>query len=380
MKCVKNIFLAIGLLMMTIGSSTGQVVPVSDSVINPYQIVITGDAAFHYFVEDTVKYTVEMIEEDIYYFQKHWPQYVTVKTIGTSEFGLPLTSFRISNGKSKSNAVFYVGNIHAREDFSSKMLMKFANVFLLSLDGLSNIYPNAKSLLNEVDLHFLPVANPDGLKIAHEQFGGIEDSVKLWLDSIYCVEGLTEWKANARGIDLNSSFDDGNWQVKKGGAFQDCRASEGFEGDYPAEPSETKAIQAFVDSLRPLTTVSFHTKGNVLFWADIKTHLWYNGIDTEMATEVENETELRAGKVAKYASDYGCGLENYVRNKFAGIGVCVELSDGGGGRKQHPDNQFNTQVWMKAWRVPMIYLENTVQHQEQLRTIQQLMLKSTQTY
>ena len=67
MKCVKNIFLAVGFLMMTIGSSTGQVVPVSDSVINPYQIVITGDAAFHYFVEDTVKYTVEMIEEDIYY-------------------------------------------------------------------------------------------------------------------------------------------------------------------------------------------------------------------------------------------------------------------------------------------------------------------------
>jgi Zinc carboxypeptidase len=379
MKCVKNIFLSVWLVIIAFSSSNAQVTPVSDSVINPYQVVITGDAAFHYFVEDTVKYTYEMIEEDIYYFQKHWPQYVTVKTIGESEFGLPMTSFRISNGKPKSESVFYVGNIHAREDYSSKMVMKFANVFLLSLDGLSSIYPNAKQLLNEVDLHFLPVANPDGLKIAHEQFGGIEDSVKLWIDSVFCVEGFAEWKANARGIDLNSSFDDGNWPVKKGGAFQDCRASEGFKGDFPAEPKETRALQSFVDSLKPLTTVSFHTKGNVLFWADAKTHFWFDGIDTEMATEVEKETVFRAATVAKYPSDYGCGLENYVRNRIAGIGVCVELSDGGGGRKQHPDNQFNSQAWLKAWRIPMIYLENTVEHKEQLKIIQQLMQKSIQS-
>lgn len=343
---------------------------VADSLINPYQVV--SDSAFlhSYVVEDTSKYTFEMIGADIDFFAQYWPENVSLFTVGTSEFGLPLRGFKISKGSEEKNAVLLVGNIHAREDFSSKLVMKFANVFLLSLEGKSSIYPHAASLLDAVDVYVIPVANPDGLKIAHEDVSGIEDSVVCWIDSIYCVESLREWKANGKGVDLNCSFDDGNWAVKKGGAFQECMASEGYKGTKPAEPKETQCLQAFVTDLKPLTTLSFHTKGNILFWADTKTHPLFEGIDTEMAGEVARKTVFRTGSIAKYGSDYGCGLENYVRARLGSIGVCVELADGDGGRTPHPDALFNEQVWLRAWEIPILYLENTVEHREHLQRIQ----------
>jgi hypothetical protein len=358
--------------------ANGQVTP-ADSVIVPWNVLITGDAAFHYFVEDTSKYTYEMIQEDVYYFEKHWPQYVTVNTIGYSEFGLPITMMTLRKGQPKKHAALIVGNIHAREDFSSKLAMKFTNVFLLSLDGLSSIYPKANSVLDAIDVYVIPVANPDGMKIAHEEFNGIEDSLNCWFDSIYKVGALSEWKANGKGVDLNSSFDDGNWQVKRSGNYQAFRASEGYKGAIPAEAVETKVLQKIVDSLRPLTTVSLHTKGNVLFWADIQTHDQFRGIDTEMAKAAEMESGFKVASVAKMPNLFGAGLENYVRSRIGGIGVCVELSEGGNGRAQHPDAKFNELVWYKAWRIPMIYLEKTVDHRETLQAIQQQFLIKTAT-
>lgn len=340
-----------------------------DSIINPY-FIVSQEFQHEYVVEDSVMYTVEMIQEDLHFFESNWPQYVEVFAIGTSEFGLPITACKIQKDTTQKPAILMVGNIHAREDFSSKMVMKFTNVFLLALDGKSQLYPNASNLLDSVNIFIVPVANPDGLKIAHEDFTGIADSVRFWMDSIYSVESLKEWKANGKGVDLNCSFDDGNWNIKKGGSFQECMASEGYKGAYPAEPLETQSLQNFVQTIRPITTLSFHTKGNVLFWADVKTHAWFEGMDTKMAEDVEAQTMFRAAAIAKYGSEYGCGLENYVRSKLGSIGVCIELATGKGGRVQHPDNEFNDEVWLVAWKIPYLYLSNTVLYHERLKQLQ----------
>ncbi len=219
-----------------------------------------------YVVEDSLMYTYRMIAEDLVYFQNHWSTFVSTEIIGQSEYGLPLSVIRIGKGAPKKEAVFYVGNIHAREDFSSKMVMKFANLFLLSLEGKSRAYPKADSLLEFMDLYLLPIANPDGLKIAQGDSSLIKEQLVTWMDSIYCTNTTELWKANGMGIDLNCSFNDGNWEVKHSGNFQECRASEGFKGVFPAEPKETQAIQQFVQRIRPLVTLSFHTKGNNFYW------------------------------------------------------------------------------------------------------------------
>ena len=328
------------------------------------QVLLHDSLKPYYIVEDDSMYTYEMIVEDLDAFLASYPDFVHPVMVGKSEFGLELKTVRIGREKRNKNSVLLVGNIHAREDFSSKLLMKFLNVYLLSIEGKSDLYPEAEALLDSIDIYIMPVANPDGLKIAHENFAGIQDQFNLYKDSILCIETYKEWKANGKGIDLNRTFDDGNFEVKKGSSYQPVPASEGYKGHFPAEPVETQHIQQLVAEIRPLVTASFHTKGNILFWADAKTHPFLGDIDTYITTEVAEATGFKTASIAKYASEYGCGLENYVRARYGLIGTCVELSTGDRTRQQFPDNAFNTEVWIPAWNAPFLFIRNAVRYDD----------------
>ncbi|TNE55041.1 MAG: hypothetical protein EP338_04830 [Bacteroidetes bacterium] len=326
-------------------------------------------AEVDYIVEDTVKYTYEMIEADLGFFKKYYPEWVHEEKVGKSQFGLELYTIRIGKGEAKKNSVFLVGNIHAREDYSSKFLMKFTNVLLLNLAGKDTTYRNIIPILDSMDLYIMPVANPDGLKIAHLNFKGIEKQFAAVKDSIIVIETLEEWKANGIGIDINTSFDDGNHSVKKGDTYQESPASEGYKGKFPAEPIETRYIQDFVKRKQPLFTASFHTKGNIIFWADGGTHTYFLGLDEKINLKATSVSGFRVAHISKNPESYGCGLENYVRARLGLLGSCVELSSPEKRRKQFPDANFNKEVWQLAWKIPEVYITEAYHNRYMIREI-----------
>ncbi len=321
-----------------------------------------------YLVEDDEKYTYEMIQKDLDSLHKLFPERTNLFTIGQSEFGLPLTVLRIGSQIPKKRSLLFVGNVHAREDYSSKFVMKFLNLYLLSFSKDSIIYNKAADYLNDVDLYFLPVANPDGLKIAHENWIGIEKYLPQ-INEIKRIETFAEWKANGTGIDLNDSFDDSTHSLNRSYNYSPVPCSEGFKGKYPAEPKETKAIQSFVNELKPLMTLSFHTKGDIIYWADSKTHHYFNGIDSLINERALNSSGFSFVPVSPNPATYGGGLENYMRYKLGLLGSCVELSSGDSYRKQFADDQFNTRVWKKAWQIPVICIEEVINHASELEGI-----------
>jgi g-D-glutamyl-meso-diaminopimelate peptidase len=329
-----------------------------------------------YVVEDSAMYTYEMIVDDLAFLHVNFETFLHPVSVGKSEFGLQMSTVRIGGPIPKKNSVFFVGNIHAREDYSSKFVMKFLNIFLLNLIDEDNTYPHAKKILDSIDIYFMPVANPDGLKIAHQDFIGIEDSFNLQCDQIKLVETFEEWKANGRGIDLNSSFDDGNHEVKKGGAYQCEPCSEGFKGVCPGTSIETQNLQHFVNVLKPLITASFHTKGDVTFWADRGTYKKFKGIDKKINDLICLSSNFEKSNISKNPKDYGCGLENYIRARLHLLATCVELSPGHNGRVQHPDSEFNKYVWNKAKIIPYIYLQQAIKYSKKIRIIEQENLKS----
>ncbi len=321
-----------------------------------------------YLVEDNEKYTYEMIQSDLDSLHILFPERTHLTTIGTSEFGLPISVLRIGHKTPKKRAVLFVGNVHAREDYSSKFVMKFLNLYLLSFSGDSVIYKNAVSYLNEVDLYFLPVANPDGLKIAHENWNGIENYLTQ-INGIKKLETFAEWKANGKGIDLNDSFDDSTHSLNKSYNYSPVPCSEGYKGRYAAEPKETQAIQTFVSKIKPLMTLSFHTKGDIIYWADSKTHHYFNGIDSLINDLALKSSGFSFVPVSPNPSIYGGGLENYMRFQWGLLGSCVELSSGDSYRKQFADNQFNSRVWKKAWKIPIVCIEEVIKHADELEQI-----------
>lgn len=89
----------------------------------------------------------------------------------------------------------------------------------------------------------IPLLNPDGAQISQT--------------------ARPLWKANARGVDLNCNFD-ADWG--SGRLNTRLRGSENCIGDFPFSETETRALRDFTLKIRPYVTLSFHTKGEEIYW------------------------------------------------------------------------------------------------------------------
>ena len=89
----------------------------------------------------------------------------------------------------------------------------------------------------------IPLLNPDGAEISQTR--------------------NALWKANARGVDLNCNFD-ADWG--SGRLNTTVRGSENCIGDCPFSECESAALKDFTLKIRPFVTISFHTKGEEIYW------------------------------------------------------------------------------------------------------------------
>ncbi|WP_341877099.1 M14 family zinc carboxypeptidase [Defluviitalea saccharophila] len=314
-----------------------------------------------HFVElDGTKYTLEKIEDDLYQITNHYKGITSLEIIGESYEGRPLYVIKLGvPSEKKRPSILIISNIHGREDFSSMLNMKMMDYMLYSFydTGKWGEY-NIKDILTKLDIYLLPVANPDGLNIAHN---GIKASRNYdFLKTITNVAGNDAWwKANGRGVDLNRNFDDGNWKIKNAGTDTKWYSSEGFKGESPNSEPETKAIQKFCESVKPLMAVSLHTSGNLFYWADTDTHSKFDGIDTEIMDRMHNLTGYRNMPISTNPKEFGSGFENWFKVRFYRFAFVAELSPMTSQRFiQHPDSKFEALVWNKAkFIAPQLALE-----------------------
>ena len=116
--------------------------------------------------------------------------------------------------------------VHAREWITARLAIKHIKTGFKSGGGW-----------------IIPLLNPDGAHLS-------ETARPLW-------------KANARGVDLNCNFD-ADWGT--GRLNTKTRGSENCIGDYPFSEPETSALRDFTLKIRPYVTLSFHTKGEEIYW------------------------------------------------------------------------------------------------------------------
>lgn len=110
---------------------------------------------------------------------------------------------------------------------------------------------------------FLPLANPDGALISEMGISSVKKSRQLKFLSAFSEEELRLWKANARGVDLNVNFDA---DYGKGAKNVKERGRENCIGEHAFSEKETQAIRTFTLKIKPDYTVSYHTKGEEIYW------------------------------------------------------------------------------------------------------------------
>jgi hypothetical protein len=178
-----------------------------------------------------------------------YPTLITVKQDrGTTEGGRKIWSVKISdnadvNESATEPAIYFDALHHAREPISMEALLYY--MYWL-LDNY-NTNPEAKYLVDNREIYFIPIVNPDGY--AYNQQTN--------------PNGGGSWRKNRRnngscfGVDLNRNYSLG-WGYDNSGSSPDP-CSDTYRGPSANSEPETQAVKGLVDAILPKISFSAHT-------------------------------------------------------------------------------------------------------------------------
>ncbi len=109
----------------------------------------------------------------------------------------------------------------------------------------------------------LPLVNPDGALLSEVGLSTADERYREKLLEWNKGEDFSLWKANGRGVDLNVNF-----PAKWGTGRKNVRYPNGenYIGLAPFSERETVALKNFTLEIRPDYTVSYHAKGEEIYW------------------------------------------------------------------------------------------------------------------
>lgn len=258
----------------SIGMATG---PASDgmgapSVMHPqyYDTILQNPV-----VQPADPYSYEQMEKDLKALGGRYQNHITVSVIGQSLDGRKLYDVIVGN-PSAPNQVMIQGAIHAREYITVPLVMQQLEYLLAGYDtGYYNNIPLTE-LLSSTAIHFVPMANPDGVTLS--QFGESaihSDALRQVIQTCYAQDTadqltaapydqyLTRWKSNANGVDLNHNFDAG-WGRLNATLFHNSAAN--YKGPAPLSEPESQALAALAEQYHFKAVINYHAMGNVIYW------------------------------------------------------------------------------------------------------------------
>ena len=184
---------------------------------------------------------------DIFEFvQRFYESAKTEKTtIGRSLFGRDIYAVKLGEGSPVGIAQYA---LHGREYITAKLAA--AQYLRGGVQG---------------SVWLLPLTNPDGALLSQR---GITSAPKERRAELLVLNGergedFSLWKANGRGVDLNVNFP-ARWGT--GASNVRFAGGENYIGKQPFSEPETLALKNFTEKIRPQYTLSYHTKGEEIYW------------------------------------------------------------------------------------------------------------------
>lgn len=264
---------------------------------------------------------------------------VDIEVLGFSTFNRPIYVAHIGNYNGKQ--IFMEGGIHAREYLSSLFLIE-------EVKYLAEIY-NSNPFNG--GFYVVPVANPDGIALVLD---GIESvSCEKQKQILQLINNGSNdyslWKANGLGVDLNVNF---NAEWGKGTQNVFCPSPYNFVGFYPNSERETQSLIDFLFLTNPQASISWHTKGEVIYYG------FYTLSDSSLERDYKIAQEIskvNGYEIVKTSGSVG-GLSDWVSMYLDVPAFTIEL---GNANLQHPlGREQLDNVFKDNQRVPLTILNN----------------------
>lgn len=228
------------------------------------------------------KYTYSKMSKDIDILSKIYKDKMSVSVLTTTADSRNVYDISVGSPES-DNQYIVTGSIHAREYITTKLVM------MLMVDLLDLMDEDSDFLI-----HFVPMINPDGVSISQMGKKGIKsDFILSQVEQIAQNDGssiedreyLRQWKSNANGVDLNRNFD-AKWDEFEGNPYP---SSERYKGSFPGSENEAAALISLTQNYPIKKTISYHTKGNVIYWYFAQTGELLEETEN-FATRISNST------------------------------------------------------------------------------------------
>ncbi|KAH7041540.1 uncharacterized protein B0I36DRAFT_380267 [Microdochium trichocladiopsis] len=163
--------------------------------------------------------------------QGAFPSNSEIITAGTSVQGRTITGIHLwgSGGKGSKPAIYFNGNVHAREWITSKVAEYLAYQLVVNYNNDTAV----KAVLDKYDFYILPIVNPDG-------FVYTQTTDRLWRKNRQTRSGTS-----AVGTDINR-----NWPYQwVGSGSSTSPSSETYRGVAAGDTPENTGIRKFGDTL-----------------------------------------------------------------------------------------------------------------------------------
>lgn len=246
-------------------------------------------------------------------------------TVGYSLLSQPVYGVHI--GRYEGNQLLVEGAIHAREYITAPLIVDLVKyLYQKPIDG---------------GMYFIPMVNPDGVRLVLDGLDGIKcERLKEFLTNVNGGNtDFSQWKADANAVDLNVNFD-ALW----GGGSQNvfCPAPANFVGYYQNSEREVNNLINFTNKNQPNATISYHTKGEVIYYGFEMLDAEQIARDRGIAEAIANVTGYQIVKTENSTGGYSDWVSEY-------LGVPAFTIEVGKDDLPHPINED---------QLPLIFEQN----------------------
>ena len=238
------------------------------------------------------------------------------------------------------------GGIHAREYISTLLMIEQAR-YLYTTEAVKN-----------GGIYFVFLTNPDGAEIVLDGIDSVPcDITKQYLSLANGGFDFSKYKANINLVDLNTNFD-ADW----GGGTQNvrCPSTEDFIGFYPNSEREVQSLIDFTLQTKPSLTISYHSKGEVIFYG----FAGQSEQDIIRDKQIGEQLSATTGYPLIFTENSTGGYKDWCIRTLKIPSYTIEV---GNENLEHPIGEENLpEIFEQNKDVPIIALNEAIKYQNQI--------------
>ena len=268
-------------------------------------------------------------------------------SVGQSTLGKNILATHI--GSYDGVQVIIQGGIHAREYITTLLMVEQAR------------YLHLTGKVQNGGIYFVFLTNPDGVEIVLDGIESVPcDITKKYLTfANNSSNDFSQFKANINLVDLNTNFDV-DWGM--GGQNIRCPNIQNFIGFYPNSEREVNNLINFTNRIKPKLTISYHSKGEVIFYGFTQE----NQMDLERDRKMGEELSKLTGYALLQTENSSGGYKDWCIRYLKIPSYTIEV---GNEKIPHPiTEEYLPQILEQNKDVPIVALNLAIKNQNQIQS------------